>query len=55
MPVLRLQPQERESLKAYFWSVEEIVAQVKNYPMLADLSEFHIVRDDAQAEPGLLH
>jgi len=32
-----------KALKAYFWSVDEIVAQVKNYPMLADLAEFHIV------------
>ncbi len=28
---------------AYFWSVDEIITQVQNYPALANLSEFHIV------------
>ncbi len=32
-----------KAMKAYFWTVEEIVEQVRNYPGVAELSEFHIV------------
>lgn len=32
-----------KALKAYFWTVEEIVEQVNQYPGLDTLSEFHVV------------